>query len=223
MEDDSYLFDEMEEESKKKVADNKKGNKKEDSEERKLREEQEHKAELEEGKDEIHINDRVFVCLGKLKETGLPHAWILTFSNSFDQITFWEIQNHKKFNVIGRVQNSQKKFLKAYLMPTFTEEERKRQQLKESKKEPRFEWVKEGDAEVASSDSEESESEEEEGRNKKDGRNSENKEDSDDEKEEDSSFADRMSIQVHLEDLDQRNKGNYIDHIGRIQGYDQGV
>ena len=37
------------------------------------------------------IEDRVFVCLGRSREHGgKSHAWVMTLSKAFDQVTFWE-------------------------------------------------------------------------------------------------------------------------------------
>ena len=37
------------------------------------------------------INDRVFVCLGRLKDTGEPHAWVMTLNKTYDELTFWDV------------------------------------------------------------------------------------------------------------------------------------
>jgi hypothetical protein len=45
------------------------------------------------------LNDRVFVCLGRLKSTGASHAWVMTLNKTYDELTFWEIKDHKKYVV----------------------------------------------------------------------------------------------------------------------------
>lgn len=57
------------------------------------------------------INDRVFVCLGKLKEGGQPHAWVMTINKIYDEVTFWEVNSQKKFILIGRIIEGEEKRL----------------------------------------------------------------------------------------------------------------
>jgi hypothetical protein len=53
--------------------------------------------------EEKSLNDRVFVCLGKLREKKKHHAWVMTINKTFDEITFWEVNRHRKFTLQGRV------------------------------------------------------------------------------------------------------------------------
>lgn len=43
------------------------------------------------------INDRVFVCLGKLKETGQAHSWVMTLNKMYDEITLWDVNLPHKY------------------------------------------------------------------------------------------------------------------------------
>ena len=61
--------------------------------------------------DSFGINDRVFVCMGRLKETGQPHAWVMTINRTYDEITFWESNRPKKFTLPGRILEDQEKLL----------------------------------------------------------------------------------------------------------------
>lgn len=49
------------------------------------------------------MNDRVFVCLGKAKETGQDHAWVMTLSKTYDEVTFWEPSLAKQYSLPGRI------------------------------------------------------------------------------------------------------------------------
>jgi hypothetical protein len=53
--------------------------------------------------DSAGLNDRVFVCLGKLKETNAPHSWVMTINKTYDEVTFWEVGAQKKFVLLGRI------------------------------------------------------------------------------------------------------------------------
>jgi hypothetical protein len=47
--------------------------------------------------------DRVFVCLGRARDTGQHHAWVMTISKDFDSVTLWEPTLGQQFHLPGRV------------------------------------------------------------------------------------------------------------------------
>lgn len=50
------------------------------------------------------LGERVFVCLGKQKkDSKKPHAWVMTLNKSFTEVTFWEVNRHRKFTLKGRI------------------------------------------------------------------------------------------------------------------------
>lgn len=52
--------------------------------------------------------NRVFVCLGKLKYTRAPHIWVMTIGDDYRDITFWEPKLLQKFDLTGRVDDYDK-------------------------------------------------------------------------------------------------------------------
>jgi hypothetical protein len=61
--------------------------------------------------EERHVfpyENRVFVCIGKLKYTKAPHMWVMTFSDDFRDVSFWEPKMFDKFLLKGRVDDQQK-------------------------------------------------------------------------------------------------------------------
>jgi hypothetical protein len=58
------------------------------------------------GKDEKFMfpyENRVFVCLGKLKITRQPHIWVMSFNDDYTDVTFWETKLSYKYDLVGRV------------------------------------------------------------------------------------------------------------------------
>jgi hypothetical protein len=53
--------------------------------------------------DDKGINDRVFVCLGRFKETNQPHAWVMTLNKTYDEVTFWDVNLPLRYTLIGRI------------------------------------------------------------------------------------------------------------------------
>lgn len=49
------------------------------------------------------LSDRVFVCLGRTKDSGLNHAWVMTINKTYDEVTFWESSLPTKFKLKGRI------------------------------------------------------------------------------------------------------------------------
>jgi hypothetical protein len=52
--------------------------------------------------------NRVFVCMGKLKITRATHMWVMTVSEDFSDITFWDTKLSVKYDLIGRVDDPDK-------------------------------------------------------------------------------------------------------------------
>lgn len=59
------------------------------------------------------FENRVFVCLGKLKFSKEPYSWVMTFSADYRDVTFWDPVLPHKYELPGRVKNPEK--LKDYL------------------------------------------------------------------------------------------------------------
>lgn len=66
-----------------------------------------------EEKDVFPYENRVFVCMGKMKGIGNAHTWIMTIDDNYRDITFWDPRVNSKFSLKGRVENSG--FLKRFL------------------------------------------------------------------------------------------------------------
>ncbi len=77
-------------------------------------------------KNEGCMDYRVFVCQGFLGnqsdiediETKRITNWVMTFSKEFDEVTMWDCINTEQTTLIGRVENTEKENLKAYLTTT---------------------------------------------------------------------------------------------------------
>ena len=52
--------------------------------------------------------DRIFVCQGKLKETKEPYTWVMSFSEDYTDITFWDPKLFKQFELRARVEDPKK-------------------------------------------------------------------------------------------------------------------
>ena len=70
--------------------------------------------DLEEDIKDIFLPNRVFVCIGTLKNEQ-PHMWTMLISKDYEQITFWDPTISKSFTMIGRIKYSQKHELKKFL------------------------------------------------------------------------------------------------------------
>lgn len=57
---------------------------------------------------------RVFVCYGKLKVTKEPYTWVMTVSDDFRDITFWDPKLFNKYELQGRIDDADK--LKNFLL-----------------------------------------------------------------------------------------------------------
>lgn len=61
--------------------------------------------------EEKHVfpfENRIFVCIGKLKETKANHVWVMSISDDYKDVTFWEPKLFKKFVLKGRIDESEK-------------------------------------------------------------------------------------------------------------------
>lgn len=63
--------------------------------------------------EESDMNNRVFVCVGSLKQRKTQHVWVMTIHEDYSGVTFWEVTNNTSFVMQNRVSNSEnlKKFL----------------------------------------------------------------------------------------------------------------
>ncbi len=55
-------------------------------------------------KDVFPYENRVFVCLGKMKNLATAHTWIMTIDDNYKDITFWDPRVNAKFTLAGRVE-----------------------------------------------------------------------------------------------------------------------
>lgn len=62
--------------------------------------------------------NRVFVCLGKLKYSKIPYMWVMTISDDYRDVIFWDPKVNQKFELKGRIENQDKmrNFLNGYLI-----------------------------------------------------------------------------------------------------------
>jgi len=71
------------------------------------------------------IDDRVFVCMGKATDgSDKKQIWVMTINRTFNEVTFWEVKNHKQWVLKGRILKEESKFMEAYLNPIISKEER---------------------------------------------------------------------------------------------------
>jgi hypothetical protein len=75
------------------------------------------KNKILEEKNIFPYENRTFVCLGKLKHTKAPYAWVMTFSEDYKDVTFWDPKLFTKFEMKGRVEDTIK--LKNFLNGVF--------------------------------------------------------------------------------------------------------
>lgn len=64
-------------------------------------------------RDVFPYENRVFVCLGKMKNLGIAHLWIMTIDDNYRDITFWDPRVNAKFTLKARVKEPL--FLKRFL------------------------------------------------------------------------------------------------------------
>lgn len=65
--------------------------------------------------------NRVFVCVGRLKYSKLRHTWVMTIGDDYRDITFWDPKMFYKFNLSGRVLEPEK--LRNFLMGKYLDYE----------------------------------------------------------------------------------------------------
>lgn len=65
--------------------------------------------------------NRVFVCVGKLKFQKQRHTWVMTIGDDYRDITFWDPKMFYKFNLYGRVLEPDK--LRNFLMGKYLDYE----------------------------------------------------------------------------------------------------
>lgn len=52
--------------------------------------------------------NRIFVCIGRLKFTKQRHIWVMSIGDDFRDVTFWDPKMFYKFNLNGRITDSEK-------------------------------------------------------------------------------------------------------------------
>lgn len=63
--------------------------------------------------------NRVFVCIGKLKYTRNRHVWVMTIGDDYRDITFWDPKMSYKFNLNGRIDDQDK--LRNFLLMNYND------------------------------------------------------------------------------------------------------
>lgn len=66
-----------------------------------------------EEKDVFPYENRVFVCMGKMKNLRVDHLWIMTIDDNYKDITFWDPRVSVKYQLKGRIKDP--KLLKRFL------------------------------------------------------------------------------------------------------------
>lgn len=50
----------------------------------------------------------------------------MTINRAFDTVTFWDVKKHDEYVLKGRIKEGEEKYLKHYLAPILTDEEKKK-------------------------------------------------------------------------------------------------
>ena len=165
----------------------------------------------EESKEEIPdtVDDRVFVCLGKAIDVpDLKQVWIMTINRAFNETTFWDPKQHRKFVLKGRIRKDQVVYLQNYLSPNLTPDQKAlinkmREDARNARKPAEQEEV---DPDLFAKGVLEAEEDEDD---------EEKEEDSDDKS--DSDFQENIEKIINYSDMDQSFKGDDINNIGQIK------
>jgi hypothetical protein len=59
--------------------------------------------------------NRVFVCIGKIKKFNRPHVWVMTINDDYKGVTFWDPHTGLKYELKGRIEDSEGEKLKNFL------------------------------------------------------------------------------------------------------------
>jgi hypothetical protein len=49
-------------------------------------------------------------------------VWVMTLNRAYDEVTFWDVKQHKNYILKGRVRRNEVQFLEAYLSPDISKE-----------------------------------------------------------------------------------------------------
>ena len=71
------------------------------------------------------VDNRVFICIGR-NNSNQRQIWVMTINRAFDTVTFWDVKQHNEYVLKGRIKEGEEKFLKHYLAPVLTDEEKKK-------------------------------------------------------------------------------------------------
>jgi hypothetical protein len=52
--------------------------------------------------------NRIFICMGKLKITRAPYIWVMSISEDFSDVVFWDTKLSIKYDLIGRIDDPEK-------------------------------------------------------------------------------------------------------------------
>ena len=120
----------------------------------------------------------------------------MTINRNFDTVTLWDVKKHDEYILHGRIKEGEEKYLKHYLSPVLTEEEKKKFKA-EREANKALDTMGDGDAQ------------------------SEFDGDDDDEEDvenSDSDFQEKIQKIVIYSEMDQTLKGDNINLIGKIDG-----
>jgi len=77
--------------------------------------------------------NRVFVCIGKLKYTRNRHVWVMTIGDDYRDVTFWDSKLNLKFNLFGRIDEPEK--LRNFLLMNYADYDAIKQGITDGKDE----------------------------------------------------------------------------------------
>ena len=85
-----------------------------------------------EEEDKNSVEERVFVCVGRMKKNGQKQAvWVMTIDQDWGGVTMWNTVQHKETILRQRIDEAEKENLRAYLTPLQVMKEQSNEQKKE--------------------------------------------------------------------------------------------
>ena len=58
----------------------------------------------------------------------------MTINKTYDEVTFWDVNTHKKYVLYGRMLDDEVKFLQAFLSPNLSDAEKKKIEMERQRK-----------------------------------------------------------------------------------------
>lgn len=95
------------------------------TEEEKEEEETDKKDKDKPEEEDDSVDNRVFICIGR-SATKTRQIWVMTINRAFDTVTLWDVKKHDEYVLKGRIKEGEEKYLKHYLSPKLTDEEKKK-------------------------------------------------------------------------------------------------